>query len=288
MLAIIDGDEVLYKVALSFQDKQYYVKKGDVKLYNVPNYEYAIESVCEYPDLDIDSEVVAYPLIHYHLRVDAAISRILTLSKCNDYLVCLSGKNNFRYNLATLKPYKGNREKSNPPIYLEEIRTLFKADYNFEMNDNNEADELLVYHSKKNPESVICSSDKDLRTVPGINYNIGTRVLKYISKEEAKRNWYYQILLGDDTDNIPHPYLLGEVKVNKFLDEMPEGLTELEEYNLIKEFYRPYLEAKDKDGEYKTKWYSGQDIDEVITEIANLLWMEHTPGGESRWSIPNG
>jgi hypothetical protein len=285
-VAIIDGDELIFKTALAFQKKQYFVRRGDRRLYNVPSYEYAIESVCDDESLDIDSEIIVYPLGDYKSRLDSYISKILMTTYSTRYILCLSGDNNFRYNLATLLPYKGNRDASKRPVHLKAIRNLVKQDYDCKWVDQNEADELMVYESRKVHKSIICSSDKDLKTVSGRLYDITKGTLKFINPQEAQYNFYFQMLIGDAVDNIPSPYLLGKVKASKILDQLDINCSERTMYDWVKLHYEGYLTAKDKEGNYKTEWYSGQDIDEVLTEVGNLLWMEHIPGGKSRWSIP--
>lgn len=287
-VAIIDGDELIFKVALSFQKKQYFVRRGTTRLYNVPNYEYALEVVCDDESLDIDSETLVYPLSNYKDKLDRYISKILLNTHTTRFILCISGSNNFRYSLATLLKYKGNRDNSGRPFYLDEIRKLVKEDYDYRCVDENEADEVMVYESKKHHNSVICSSDKDLKTVSGRLYDITKGTLKFISPREAMYNFYYQMLIGDSADNIPSPYMLGPVKAKAILSSLEEDCTERDMYNQVKLHYEPHLTAVNKDGDYKTKWYSGQDVDDVLTEVGNLLWMEVKPGGVDRWSIPYG
>jgi DNA polymerase-1 len=287
-VAIIDGDEVIFKVALALQKTQYFIRRGDVRLFNSFNKESAFEYVCDDETLDIDSEIIVKPIEGYKERLDSIISRILLSTKTTKYLLCLSGNNNFRYKLATLLPYKGNRTTAIRPVYLDDLRSLVLKEYTCKVSDNNEADELMAYESKKIHNSVICSSDKDLKTVSGRLYNITRGTLSFITPIEARYNFYYQLLIGDVVDNIPSPYMLGEVKAKYCLSELSEDCSDFEMYSHVKEFYIKYLMAIDKDGNYKTKWYSDQDVDEVLTEVGNLLWMEHDLTGNSRWEIPHG
>ena len=286
MRALIDGDEILYKIALSYQRKKYFVTKDGVKIFKVPNIEYGIECCLEDPSMDVDFELEVDPLEGFNDKIEFQISRILALTKSTDYLICVSGTNNFRYKLATLLPYKGNRLTDNKPVHLEKLKSLFKEGFDHECSDTNEADELLVYNRKSKTKDIICSTDKDLKTVEGMNYNISKDKLRYITAFDATYNFYFQLLIGDDTDNIPHPYFLGNAAASKILEEITKDMSEVEIFNIVKRGYIRFLEATNKDGSYKTKWYSGQNVDDILEEVGNLLWMEHTPGGESRWVLP--
>ena len=58
-------------------------------------------------------------------------------------------------------------------------------------------------------------------------------------------------------------------------------------YKNIIPFYSKYLFAKDKENSYKTKWMNGREenVEEVIWEVGNLLYMHRTLDKEERWSI---
>lgn len=287
-VAIIDGDELVYSVALSYQRNVYSIIRDGIKLYSVPNREYAIESVCTDPSLDIGKEVVVYPFEGYEERIDSKISRILALTKASDYEICLSGTDNFRLKFAKLLPYKGNRKKDKP-VYHQRVRDYIISKLNPVVYDTNEADEVMVYLAKKHGKNgIICSTDKDLKTIPGVNFNIKSGKLTYVSQSESRYNFYLQMLIGDAVDNIPSPYMLGIAKAKAILNKVDiDSISDRELYKHVKEHYTPYLTATDSEGNYKTKWYSGQDVDEVLYEVANLLYMEHIPGGQSRWEIPS-
>jgi len=288
MKAYIDGDEIAFKISSLFQKKRYFVTKNGEKYCNAFNRDSGIEIACDDPEMDVDYDIEILKLQGHKEKIDMTLSRILKDVSASDYVFCLSGDNNFRYELATLLPYKGNRKDKEKPHYYFDIKNYLVNNYDCLSSKKNEADELMAYLSSKDKGSVICSSDKDLKTVPGRLYDIRKGKLYFISPQEAMYNFYFQMLIGDDTDNIPHPWLLGGKAAEAILSELDweSDLKESDVYNHVKENYIPYLTAKNSKDEYKTKWYSGQDVDEVLWEIGNLLWMGHEPGGKSRWSIP--
>lgn len=282
-VALIDSDELCYKVALHYQQKYYVIKKDDKVLWRVRYKEEAVESIMSRDDLEIESYIEPLDPKGFQNRIDDIVSRILFNTNSTDIRFYLSGSSNFRYELATLQPYKGNRD-SEKPIHLELVREEFRY-RKAETVDFLEADDLMSINSFIIPNSVICSSDKDLKTVPSLNFDINKGVLQEIDKQTSNYNFYYQLLIGDSTDNIPSPYGLGEVSAKKFLDNS-EIHTNYDKFvKDIKSFYYSYLIKRKKDNSFRTEWYSGQKVDEILWEVGNLLWMRRTLDPNERWSF---
>jgi len=288
MIALVDADEIAYKVALAYQRKWYVITKDGKPKWKYHLKEEAAESIGNRLDLDMEVEIEILELTGVKERINTVISRILFNTNSSDIKFYLSGANNFRFNLATLQPYKGNRDPSTKPHYLESIKEEFRS-RGAEYVDFLEGDDLLsAYNSIITDKTVICSTDKDLRTVPSLNYNIDTKKLKFISEDEGRYNFWYQVLIGDSTDNIPSPHLLGPATAEKILKES-KGKGDMHYYQNILKEYPKFLKAKNKSGDYRTKWYNGceKSIEEVIWEVGNLLWMHRTLDPEERWSIPS-
>lgn len=298
-MALIDADEIAYKGAFACQSSGYVVKDGDRILWRTKTKKDAIESI-ESNDWDIEKEVIPLdPQLGYD-KIDSLISRTLRDTGSEAYRLFLSGENNFRYPLAKLVPYKSNR--SEKPVNLNLMKEYFQY-MGAETISFLEADDALSATQGNVPGyiTVISTQDKDLRTVPGLNYNPNTRKVTTISVMEARRNFYYQILIGDPTDSIPHPKGLGPVFANKVVNDLFER--EEEEviwYDEVVEAYTTYLhkhttvEVESETGEmmeetvWKTPWYSGEDVHNVIWEVANLLHMHRTFDEDERWERPSG
>ena len=92
------------------------------------------------------------------------------------------------------------------------------------------------------PEStIIAHLDKDINMIPGWHYNWELRRLGkvireattyFVTPEEAEYNFYYQLIVGDTTDNIKGVMGLGPKKAEKFLNSTPrerwlEEITEM-------------------------------------------------------------
>ena len=168
---------------------------------------------------------------------------------CQGYL---SGPTNFRYEVATMKPYKGNRDTSNRPKFYKEIREYMADHWGGVFVEGMEADDAMGL--AQNDDTVICSIDKDLKIIPGRNYNFVTGDLTYITPEEGVYNFLRQMLIGDSADNIPGINKIGEVKSARLLqDKSPK-----EQLEVVIDLYKK---------QYGDKWES------AFHEIATLLWI---------------
>ena len=87
-----------------------------------------------------------------------------------------------------------------------------------------EADDLLGILSSRlrtdETETVVVSIDKDLRSIPGLFFNIGRPDdgIREITQEEADRWFMMQALMGDMTDNYPGCPKFGPATAAKALD----------------------------------------------------------------------
>ena len=286
-IALIDADEIAYKVALRYEEVWYEVHKDDILKWKYRLKEESVESIGNRDDLEKVRKRVALDPKGYEEVLDRIISKIISDTSSTNIKLYLSGEDNFRYDLATLLPYKGTRDDSTKSFHLKLVKDRIR-DLGGRSVEFLEADDMMssyqTTYQYANEESIICSSDKDLRTVPGLNFNIGKGKVTTISEDEANYNFFYQLLIGDTTDNIPSPYGLGDVGAIRFLDPL-RGSSPLQYYNAIVPFYLNHLKRVGKDGKYKTKWYTSQDVHKILWEIGNLLWMHRTLDPEERWQL---
>ena len=173
------------------------------------------------------------------------------------FQVYLTGKDNFRYKVATIKEYKGNRKDTPKPKYYNEIREYMEKVWKAEVIHGMEADDAMAMSQWGCPDrsTVIASIDKDLKMIPGFHFNFVKQELTDISLKEANRMLFWQMLVGDTSDNIPGINKVGPKTADKMLpmdgDEASWKRTVIEEYKK----------------QYGPKWK------EAYNEIATLLWM---------------
>jgi 5'-3' exonuclease len=147
----------------------------------------------------------------------------------------LTGKNNFRYQIATTVPYKGNRVDKPKPKHLAFLRSHLVKEWGATISEGEEADDTIAIEATKLGDNcVIVSLDKDLDQICGWHYNFVKRLGYYITPEEALVKLYTQMLTGDAADNIKGLFRIGPVKAAKIIGDTTN---ELELYNKVLEAY---------------------------------------------------
>tara|TARA_R110002153_G_scaffold224245_1_gene376789 strand:+ start:535 stop:1314 length:780 start_codon:yes stop_codon:yes gene_type:complete len=220
-------------------------------------------------------------------RIENFFSNLFKNVGTSKYKVYLTGKGNFRNDLAVSHKYKGNRKKEKPKWY-KYIKDYLMYMYNTDLIEGMEADDAMAMHLTRDKNAVCCSIDKDLLQVEGWHYSWKThnrdemplRYVDYWGKLERREKklygegviWLYaQSLLGDSTDNIIGIKGYGNVKVYNTLKDCK---TETELYNVVKEAY---------EGQH------GEEAEVKLKENMDLLWMvrELTDRGEPiLWQAP--
>lgn len=166
-------------------------------------------------------------------------------------LVFITGPDNFRYEIATIAPYKGNRSASAKPQHFYHLRDYLVSEWDAEVSQGEEADDLIAKAATRlGPSSIIASVDKDFMQVPCKFYNFGKKEFIEVTEFEGLTFFYTQILTGDRADNIKGLAGIGPVKAKRII----EGAT------TEQELYDKVLAA-----------YDG-DLDALI-ENARLLWL---------------
>lgn len=163
----------------------------------------------------------------------------------------LTGKGNFRNEVAVTAPYKGTR-KADKPYHFGLLREYMQKSWGFIEVEGIEADDKLGIEAYKHDpeETIIVSIDKDLDMIRGNHYNFVREEQYYITEEQGIRNFYLQMLTGDKVDNIIGLAGVGPVKSKKMLADCK---TEKEMYDVV-------LAAYDN------------NLDRVI-ENGRLLWI---------------
>ena len=173
----------------------------------------------------------------------------------------LTGKTNFRNDIAKTAPYKGNRTQPKP-AHLPAVRKHLVKHWNACISEGEEADDAIAIEATKlQGNCVIISVDKDFLQIEGHFYNYVKKQHFFITKEEATKNFYKQILTGDSADNIIGINGIGPVKAEKMLQDVVDE----------KEMYNICVEA-----------YEG-NADRVI-ENGQLLWLRREKG--QLWAPP--
>lgn len=144
---------------------------------------------------------------------------LLDKLEADHYILAFTSPNNFRYSV--LPSYKGNRVDKRKPLLLSWIRERAMASHESFLKAGLEGDDCLgiLATCGRYTDPVICSIDKDFKTIPGKFYDFGKDVLYDISEAEADWWHMYQTLIGDTTDGYKGCPGVGPVAAKKILDQ---------------------------------------------------------------------
>lgn len=131
---------------------------------------------------------------------NSLISGIQNKTDADKVVLCFSDKGNWRKGV--LPTYKSNRVGTRKPMLLRFLRDYAADSYDIREMENLEGDDVIGLNAtgKMANMYIICSLDKDLKTIPGSHYNFGTDVFFEITPEEADYWHMVQTLTGDTTD----------------------------------------------------------------------------------------
>jgi 5'-3' exonuclease len=136
-----------------------------------------------------------------------------------NFMAFIQEGRNFRYDVATIKPYKDNRNDAHKPKYYKEIKDYLVDCWSAIPVSDIESDDALAIEQYKRTDkySVIVSTDKDMMCVPGWHYNWVKGILHYQTLNEANLFHFYQMLTGDTVDNIQGIAGIGPVKAGALI-----------------------------------------------------------------------
>lgn len=179
-----------------------------------------------------------------------------------EYKAYIHGKGNFRDRIATIKPYKGNRDKVGKPKYYNELREYLIERWHAQPAMDQEADDLIGIEQFDNPDkyTVIVSTDKDMDQIPGWHFNWVKSELYYQPITEANLFFFWQMMVGDSVDNIPGIDGVGVKTATKIINEQDRKLERVRE--VVKDLYRR---------QYGDAW------DKAYWEVGQLLYIRRRP-----------
>lgn len=322
MHIIIDADPIVYRAGFAAETHNYHVvyetpdgelvdkyfdkdeehNAGDKKkLYHQDHPDYVVLS----DDRIVETEPLAFALRGVKITIEAAIKDALREAGHNGEAytttVLLSGPDNFRESLATIKPYKGNRDAAYKPVHYQAIRDYLCNRWDARVIEGHEADDeasILAWMEVQNGgECVVCTIDKDLDQIPVPHYDYAKKVYYEISDFAGKEVFYKQALCGDATDNIQGLFRVGEAAAVKMLDAWAKDYDDLQHMqdtvgeDRVKvpeweEYWwgRTVTEYEKNMEKYPDKYPEGMTAEEAALENARLVFMQTYRG--QLWTPP--
>ena len=271
MDVLVDGDVFVYRAGFAAEHTEY-----DVKYYDPAFDEEVVVTVryaAEAAELIERYEAMGFECVREKRIVDegrgAALHNVRSMleravremdAEPEDVTIYLSGADCFRYDIATIKPYKGNREDAPKPIHGPAIKEWMAKHYRTVVTEYEEADDALGIHQYGIWQddaygSVIVSNDKDLMMIPGLHYNSFTDERYFVDEWDAERSFMIQLLKGDPTDHIQGVPGIGDTYAEEALADVPRD----EWMSVVRALY--------------VQGYGEEDAEAALIENGQLLWI---------------
>jgi 5'-3' exonuclease len=187
------------------------------------------------------------------LKFDETFQRVVNelseLYDVTEVLVFNDSRGNFR-KLIT-KKYKANRTGQNKPPLLSEIHKHVTNTYKGIQGCGMETDDLVAAHWKSlsdiygRDKVMIVSIDKDYLQFPALIYKYNRKEILDVSKYDALKNFYTQMITGDTADNVNYFKGKGIKFAQKYYEDCDTKFQFTKKlYTLFKEKYKS--KAKEK------------------------------------------
>lgn len=134
-------------------------------------------------------------------KFDALVKNVIDKVEAKESILAITDKVNWRKEV--LPTYKSNRATTRKPMLLKHLQQYAHDHYTVYQRDTLEGDDCLGILSTmkhKITEPIVCSLDKDFKTIPGKHYNFGKDEFFEITEHQADYWHMMQTLTGDTTD----------------------------------------------------------------------------------------
>ena len=182
-------------------------------------------------------------------RFDEMLDNITKAVEADKVILALSDSENWRK--AVLPTYKSNRAATRKPLLLKHLKDRALDKYEAFLRPTLEGDDCLgiLGTMKKTGDSIICSLDKDFKTIPGRHYNFGRKEFFDVTLQQADYWHMVQTLTGDTTDGYTGCPSIGSKTAEKILQAaLDEGTTEATPQQLREIYWQHVVKAYAKAG----------------------------------------
>ena len=306
MIVVIDADPIVYRCGFAAEHTSWHL------VYETPNCE--VEEI-EFSGTDEQSageqmrawlalnphvvvldksrvvtpDPVSYALRATNVQIDSIMAECEQRYKEPGRMVMyISGAGgSYRDKIATVRPYKGNRDPSHKPVHYHAIRDHLRTRYNSYITSGIEADDAVSIFAHQllstgGESFVVATIDKDLDQIPGNHYNYMTKTFYAITQDEAERWFIYQLLAGDITDNIVGIWKCGEKQATAILGNLRIGERRRDAKageGAVSPHWWPAVLAAYRDSQSRPNCpYASRDPEAIAIEMAQLVKLQEYPG----------
>lgn len=285
-IALIDGDSMVYRAGFAVEKTKYLVETQDTDNGGLTIY-IPCDSAADTRHWDgaiVWKRQELGKLSDAQNTIDGWIDGCIALLGVTEYRVLLSPSvGNFREQIATILPYKGNRNSRSRPFYYSDLRDYLISHYQAQVVTGEEADDRLSYAQRScrdlGIESYVVGHDKDLLQIPGKHYDYVAGELFEITPDQGRMSLWMQVLMGDPGDNVGGCFGIGYQKaknrIKKWIEE--EHLDDLELWDRTIEEYA-------KSQKKKGCPYAHLDAQDVVEETYWLVRLKQTPNEMNPWT----
>lgn len=267
----VDADKIIYAAGFAVEKRSYHLIQ-DFEVITMPR---ATKKAAErfkaehHPGTpDLVEACTREPVYHSKHIINTTINRIQKHYPKHSLLIYLTAcddSNNFRHALAKTQGYKANRKGMGRPIYYDALREHIMSKYAYKLCDGYEADDAVIMDYE--PGDIIAGVDKDLLQFASTQYNYDKGIETIVLPEVGRRNFFHQVMFGDEVDNIPgmrhwcKPRCWGPVKTSKLIADC---VLPLEYYHAILEGYKKTIINE----EFNEELFNSR-----FEEQCQLLWL---------------
>ena len=272
----IDADSIVYRIG-AVHDNQEYVLDGSRFKYKKDLIKHCTAFAglgCGNPD-DAVKEKTPSPLMIVLGAIDNSIREIKKGASSDENCTLtlhLTGGNQFRDEIATIQPYKGNRDSVVRPHWYEQIRDHMVNKWGAIIHEVIEADDAVcmeLHACNADDSTVIAGIDKDLLQTEGWHYNFDKKVHTFVSEHDGWVSFYNQLASGDSVDNIAGlKRLTGKNKPRGVLEAL-QGLEYPED--MFRYVFGLYVDNH-KTSKNPVEW-TYPDLYDQLHECGELLYM---------------
>lgn len=152
-------------------------------------------------------------------KFDSMITGLMEAVGADKAILAFTDSVNWRKDV--LPTYKGNRTATRKPMLLQHLRNRADEMYEVFVRPSLEGDDVLGILATRpsKDELVICSIDKDFKTIPAVYYDSKKKVFHETTLAQANYYHMYQTLIGDTTDGYSGCPGCGPKTAVKILDQ---------------------------------------------------------------------
>lgn len=238
---------------------------------------------------------------------DKIIESWLKRSGCKEwvgYVSKSSGEKNFRYDIATVKPYKGSRRETRKPHHLEALRKYATQQAHIKSARGIvEVDDVVcALAQRKGWKGCVVGVDKDARGVQNTHIFIpeemskpefsSQKIVGRLYKNDAGKVlgcgtlfWLYQALAGDSVDSIPGCKGVGSDGAYNLLQEF-DGVAAAylkDAINVVCEKFKKTYEGKGPYKHHTTEEELESCWKTIFMEMSQLVYMKKNQKDTCFW-----